>query len=249
MPQLVSSEDSSLFFRLLISHLLAEFMFQPSTWVKHKRQKKQHSRYLYWHSLIAGVLAYIFAGFWLTGLWIILFVTVTHGVIDYFKLKSSSPKLLLVLLADQAAHLAILAITWLGLSGNFKAIYKLPQHALNDFRFVAVLAGYLICTTPVGAIIGIATAKWQRQLSDPLSPSGSLDDAGKWIGIAERLIIFSFVLLSQYEAIGFLIAAKSILRFREGEKATKQSEYVLIGTLLSYGLAILIGLLINLVIE
>ena len=86
-------------------------------------------------------------------------------------------------------------------------------------------------------------------MTNPLSPSDTLKDAGKWIGIAERVLIFSFVLLNQYEAIGFLIAAKSLLRFREGATAARQSEYVLVGTLLSYGFAILIGLLIRLAVE
>ena len=36
----------------------------------------------------------------------------------------------------------------------------------------------------------------------------------------------------------------SILRFRQ-DTETKQSEYVLVGTLLSYGLAILLGLIIG----
>lgn len=112
---------------------------------------------------------------------------------------------------------------------------------------MAVLSGYVICTTPVGHIVGMATFNWQRQLIGP--SADTLYDAGKWIGITERIVIFSFVLLNQYEAIGFLIAAKSLLRFREGDNAAKQSEYVLVGTLLSYALAILIGLLTKLTIE
>ena len=48
--------------------------------------------------------------------------------------------------------------------------------------------------------------------------------------------------MSQYEVIGFLIAAKSILRY-EGVKTSK-TEYVLIGSLLSFGVAIIIGITI-----
>ena len=53
-----------------------------------------------------------------------------------------------------------------------------------------------------------------------------------------------FVLLGQYEAVGFIIAAKSLLRFAEGDKA--KSEYVLIGTLLSFSMAIFVGVAIKL---
>jgi hypothetical protein len=57
-------------------------------------------------------------------------------------------------------------------------------------------------------------------------------------------MILSFILLNQFAAIGFLLAAKSILRFKESE-ASKMSEYVLLGTLISFSIAIIIGLSIN----
>ena len=65
----------------------------------------------------------------------------------------------------------------------------------------------------------------------------SLPQAGHIIGIAERVMTFLFVILGQYEALGFLIAAKSILRF--SDKDTSRTEYVLVGTLLSFMIAIL----------
>ena len=74
--------------------------------------------------------------------------------------------------------------------------------------------------------------------------TGDLPNAGKLIGIVERLLSFVFVLLGQYEAVGFIIAAKSLLRFAEGDKA--KSEYVLIGTLLSFTMAIFVGVAIKL---
>jgi hypothetical protein len=60
----------------------------------------------------------------------------------------------------------------------------------------------------------------------------------------ERILILSFVLLNQFAAIGFLMATKTILRFREAD-AAKMSEYVLLGTLFSFGIAIIIGLSIT----
>ena len=64
--------------------------------------------------------------------------------------------------------------------------------------------------------------------------------AGKCIGFLKRIIIGTFVLAGQYEAIGLLIAAKSILRFGD-ERARKQTEYVLVGTLPSLAMALLLG--------
>ena len=73
----------------------------------------------------------------------------------------------------------------------------------------------------------------------------SLQDAGKYIGIMERLFVFAFILTDHWEAIGFLLAAKSIFRFGDlkESKERKLTEYVLIGTLLSFGMAVLIGLM------
>ncbi len=65
-------------------------------------------------------------------------------------------------------------------------------------------------------------------------------NAGRIIGILERLIIFFFVIVGQFAAVGFVIAAKSIVRYRELEDRNF-AEYVLIGTLLSSLLAILTG--------
>ncbi|GAB3018768.1 hypothetical protein GCM10027051_24800 [Niabella terrae] len=72
----------------------------------------------------------------------------------------------------------------------------------------------------------------------------SLQLAGKYIGMIERLLVFFFVLLNQWSAIGFLIAAKSILRFSDLSRAKdrKLTEYVIIGTLLSISIAIFTAL-------
>ena len=68
-----------------------------------------------------------------------------------------------------------------------------------------------------------------------------LENAGKVIGIVERFMALGLILAGQYGAVGLIIAAKSILRFNSPQK----NEYILVGTLLSFGCAIIIGLLIN----
>ena len=67
--------------------------------------------------------------------------------------------------------------------------------------------------------------------------SCDLPNGGRLIGQLERALIFLLVFIGQAGAIGFLVAAKSILRFEEARKQ-KHAEYVLIGTLLSFSLAI-----------
>ena len=54
---------------------------------------------------------------------------------------------------------------------------------------------------------------------------------------------YKIVLIGQYEAVGFIIAAKSVLRFKDTD--TAKTEYVLAGTLLSFGIATLLGLMVK----
>lgn len=87
-------------------------------------------------------------------------------------------------------------------------------------------------------------SKWNF---DDDNSNDSLEQAGKYIGILERLFVFVFILINQWEAIGFLIAAKSVFRFGDlsNAKDRKLTEYILIGTLMSFGLAIAIGISYN----
>src|SRR5699024_10480339 len=96
-------------------------------------------------------------------------------------------------------------------------------------------------TSPVGIVIGMITKPFRDQIQN--HNEQSLENAGAWIGILERLIIFFLVLISQYEAIGLLVAAKSIIRLKEGEQ--KMSEYVLVGILISISVALLTGFIVS----
>lgn len=65
-------------------------------------------------------------------------------------------------------------------------------------------------------------------------------NAGRVIGILERIFVYYFVLNGQLTAIGFILAAKSFARFKDLDQR-EFAEYVLIGTLLSALLAMLVG--------
>ncbi|MES9991813.1 MAG: hypothetical protein ABW098_07660 [Candidatus Thiodiazotropha sp.] len=66
-------------------------------------------------------------------------------------------------------------------------------------------------------------------------------NAGRVIGILERWLIYSVLLVSQnFNVIALVIAAKGFARFREMEERAF-AEYVLIGTLSSMLLTILVA--------
>lgn len=64
--------------------------------------------------------------------------------------------------------------------------------------------------------------------------------AGAMVGILERLLIFFLVLVGEWGVIGFVIAAKSIARFKELEDKS-YTDYYLTGTMTSILIAALTG--------
>ena len=134
------------------------------------------------------------------------------------------------------------------------------QQIFNSYKVLVVGLGYLLVIGPVTYLIKFLTVGWANQVN---IQNNSLENAGKWIGILERLIVLTLVLIEQYEAIGFLIAAKSLLRLtdkldiannnneqnipatQQMVTARKLTEYVLIGTFLSFGFAMAIGFAIK----
>lgn len=79
------------------------------------------------------------------------------------------------------------------------------------------------------------------------APTGGSEGAGRWIGILERLIIFLLVVGDEAGAAGLVVAAKAILRFPEitGDEPHLSAEYVLIGSLASWLVAIAAGLAVK----
>lgn len=73
----------------------------------------------------------------------------------------------------------------------------------------------------------------------PMSPPARV---GATIGVLERLLIVTFVLIGAEAAIGFVIAAKTLARFKQLDDRGF-AEYYLLGTLASVGVALGTGLL------
>jgi len=60
----------------------------------------------------------------------------------------------------------------------------------------------------------------------------------------ERIFIYIFAIAGQFAAIGFILTAKGVVRYKEFTDRTF-AEYVLIGTLLSALLTLLNTLMVN----
>ncbi len=150
--------------------------------------------------------------------------------------KIFSHKGLWSFLLDQAAHVAILATV----AFCFNAP-KLPIQLVDcseTFSIPLFLLAILLSTKPANILIKLVLEKYQIGESQSCE---NIKNAGALIGGLERILTIIFVVIGQYEAIGFIIAAKSILRFKDTD--TAKTEYVLAGTFLSFGIALLCGLM------
>lgn len=86
----------------------------------------------------------------------------------------------------------------------------------------------------------------ENEISKQETNKDSKVGAGEIIGNIERILIFTFLIFNKYSVIAFVLTAKSIARFKELEKQNFSDIY-LIGTLTSYSIAIITGILLNLI--
>ncbi|MBB4805480.1 hypothetical protein HNP38_000752 [Chryseobacterium defluvii] len=230
-----------IFTKLILAHLLGDFILQPNSWVADKENRKLKSKYLYFHVLIHTILSFIFL--WEVKLWwVAVLIGITHFIIDALKLSFQNIKTKKRwFFIDQLLHISAIA----GISFYFK---EFNISFLQNTEFLKIFVAALFLTTPASIVIKILLSSW-TPVSEELNrlQTESLTSAGKYIGILERLLVFTFILVNHWEGVGFMVAAKSVFRFSDlaQAKQRKLTEYVLIGTLLSFGMAVLTGILIK----
>lgn len=223
---------------LILAHLLGDFVLQPEKWVKDKAAHRGKSVYLYLHILVHAILLLIALQFKMEFWPVIAIVAGTHYLIDLMKVTLSEKwGGQFLFFADQILHFAVLFTV---------AHYYFSVSLSHDFLFdekTILLMLALVCVTRVSAVIMMFLLdSWKFE---DAGADDSLKNAGKYIGMLERLFVFGFIVLNQWPAIGWLMAAKSVFRFNDLSRAKdrKLTEYFLIGTLVSFGLAIGFALL------
>ena len=233
-------------FKWICAHLLGDFVFQTKGMVLSKRKYKARSGYLYLHVAIHAVLIYLFTGWWTN--WILpVVVALSHFLIDWWKLYRKDSLAWFVL--DQLLHLLVLAgLWWWYETPDRAAVLTSCQALLETPALWIISSAYIFVIWPCALVLGYLTGRWRTAAERGMNPenasSPSLSEAGRWIGIFERTLVLTFVLTNHYEGIGFLIAAKSILRFGEVKgRERAETEYILIGTLMSFSVSILTGIL------
>ncbi|WP_158837655.1 DUF3307 domain-containing protein [Polaribacter sp. L3A8] len=229
-----------LFLKFLLAHILGDFVFQPEKWVKNKEEKKVKSVKLYYHIGIHALLLLLVLLFNLQEYWLgFLLIVVSHYLIDVLKLYLQKKKTKRIwFFIDQVLHLIVLVM-----ATSLYIDFQLPSENIITEKGLLLLTFLLLVIFVSAIIIKIIITQWNPESKK--ENDDSLAKAGRYIGILERLFVFTFVITNHWEAIGFLLAAKSVFRFGDltSSKDRKLTEYILIGTLLSFGFAIFLGVL------
>ncbi|MEM6515745.1 MAG: DUF3307 domain-containing protein [Bacteroidota bacterium] len=228
-----------LFIKLILAHLIGDFAFQPKKWVEHKNKNTFKSKYLYFHVAVHAIALMLVLEF-NTDYWLAFVIIIpSHFLIDLGKLMLQNKKNQRWIFAlDQFLHVSVIALIVEWYRPYLTRILNLDATQL--LLFISCLIGV---TSMTAITMRVIISKWNIESYN--NSKDSLKNAGTMIGVLERLFVFFFVVNGIWSGVGFLLAAKSIFRFGDLSKAKdrKLTEYVLIGTLISFGMAILIGII------
>lgn len=236
----------------LLMHIICDFYLQPKSWVEAKKAKTYRAKELYFHALLHGIAvlvpAMVFNVDWLAAVCWVGVVTVSHFVIDLWKVTTPKGEQFSYFVFDQILHVVVLAAIAWTMTADL-SIKTMLQHQ----KFAAVVQlifGYLLILKPTSIVISTLLKKYPIKADSDAKKAqlSGIVAGGELIGYLERLLILTFTLMGSYEAVGFVLAAKSIFRFGELNKNADRSmtEYVLIGSLLSVVITTLIGTLLSL---
>lgn len=245
---------------LVLGHLLGDFYFQSDKIAKEKTNK---FTYLLFHIMIYGLcvgmpLVYLAQKRILASGAIIL-IMIMHGIVDKVKIYAESKYLMrrwLIFLIDQALHLVVIIITYWSLEIETSKS-EIEFMGVGIHEIICIIVMMLICWRPASLFI---TTVFDSLSASNIENNGliSKDDnevdtekesirAGRWIGILEREIILVLGLMGQYSAIGFVLTAKSLARYKQLENREFAERY-LVGTLISAFIAFINLGIYNLII-
>jgi hypothetical protein len=171
--------------------------------------------------------------------------------------RAWSPRPAALFVLDQVAHLAVLLVlwlvflardvptpVWLDLTDRLARAAN-PQDIYRATLALVVMADLAIVNVRAASLF-VATLVQPPPRHDPGAAAAGTEvspaKVGATIGVLERLIVCALVLSGEFGAIGLVITAKTIARFKQLEDR-QFAEYYLLGTLASVSVAILTGML------
>ena len=234
---------------LLAAHFIADFFLQSADWAEKKTQK---FRYLAGHAVVygavIGVVAFVCVStdvVWGT----LALIAFSHLLIDWIRIyidkKFMTPKAhFSSFLIDQVLHITIIYISvyyfdlneqlqsWLVDLAQIASVEQILRHSLI----------YIIILEPASVFV----KKLSVYVSGDIIKGGQKKEppVGSVIGKLERLLTVILVLCNEIGAIGFVLTAKSIARYKQLDNQNFAEKY-LVGTLSSTSIAIIVALLLK----
>jgi len=250
----------------ILAHVISDFLLQDDQLAN---KKKKNYKSLLKHSSIFWGTLFIVTFHYLSlkspKLLLIQFILVlSHCIIDksiiYLEKKTSNHILLFIM--DQLLHLVIILSTYTFLKNieinpigeylNNLSIELFPLFQnLNQqdwYIIILILAGYLFVWEAGSIITRITLNNIIYPQNEKIKIIETSNKAGSLIGKLERTLILTLVLSKSYASISLIFAAKSVARFKNFEDKDF-IDYYIIGTFVSVITAILIGLILNLIVN
>lgn len=235
------------FLLLLLGHVLGDFYLQTKGMAE---MKEKNIKWVLLHSLC------YFAAMILIGLpilsykiiLVIILASILHLIIDTFKYiylsvitkKCKKTKVIErdTFFLDQLLHLFSLIFITYGILINDVVIreWKVVEEffSIVDISEVQILQ-WILALLIIHKPANIAIQKLLL-VYKPINKDVDVktdNNAGRFIGAIERIIMLIFLAIGQYSAIGLVLTAKSIARYDRISKEKDFAEYYLLGTLIS----------------
>lgn len=252
---------------MALAHVIADFMMQGNEMARRK-EKGRFSGYLGHFLVVLFTLLLLFAPMlhWRLSIVFVafavihIFIDLLKGLITRWVRPAGEVGLFL---ADQVLHFIVMIgfwLYWLPICGEepwsrWSIETLLPMEGKRWFHqmiqlwlntdllstlivYIGVIYGGAIFVRKVLNIAPIAPPKMEEETGRQLL------DTGRYIGMAERMILLTLTVMNATGAAAFVLTAKSIARYQELNQKDF-AEYYLAGTLLSMGIALLGGILLQ----
>lgn len=243
----VQEEAITLLVLLVSGHVGADFLVQTS---EVAREKGNRGGALVKHGLLTFA-SHLFCllPFWcpavLAGA---ALVGGVHTAVDWAKVRVERRRgdPFTAFVVDQAVHCATLLGVFLILRGSLdNGWIDFPQAWLEPLRVSClVVSGYIINGKGGATAVRRLLERYPHVGPSDGGDGRDIHAMGRTIGCLERFLVYTLVLLGEWGALGLVVAAKSIARFKELERQSF-ADYYLIGTLSSILVAIATGLVVK----
>ncbi len=233
------------FLILFLAHLIGDFVLQTEQMAI---KKGFQLPWLACHAIQVGLITLLLC--WSRkALPVVAVVFLTHLVFDAIKphLPGSPLKWYIW---DQIGHIVTLLFCAHWMAAYF-GMRSMPLTAYIPLDMQVIIAAYIFVARPLTVSVRLFLRPWQEEVlkvngdDSNASELTGLSKSGEWIGNLERFFVLTCVLAEQYMPIAGLLIAKAVMGFGEisQPKQRKKSDYVILGTFASVGLATAVGLI------